>query len=110
VPDVSGLAPTAAATLPAALPSFFAAVVIRPSADSSGLSFFAIEDYSSARRAATQISTARAVVPIRRSVPMLPRQQERHAIVRSDSAVDALEANRLEMYPAPVYAVEHRTR
>ena len=39
VSDVSGVAPTAAATLPAALPSFFAAVVIMPSVDSSGLSF-----------------------------------------------------------------------
>ena len=48
MPDVSGVARTAAATLPAALPSFFAAVVITPSAaDSSGLSFFAIEHYSS---------------------------------------------------------------
>ena len=56
MPDVSGVAPTAAATLPAALPSFFAAVVIMPSVDSSGLSFFAIEDYSSARRWAADLN------------------------------------------------------
>ena len=54
--DVSGVAPTAAATLPAALPSFFAAVVIMPSVDSSGLSFFAIEDYSIARRWAADLN------------------------------------------------------
>lgn len=54
--DVSGAAPTAAATLPAALPSFFATVVIMPSVDSSGLSFFAIEDYSSARRWAADLN------------------------------------------------------
>jgi len=55
VPEVSGVAPTAAATLPAALPSFFAGVVIMVSVDSSGLSFFAIEDYSSARRWAADL-------------------------------------------------------
>ena len=47
MPDVSVVIPTAAVTLPVAVPSFFAAVVIMPSVD-SGLSFFAIEDYSSA--------------------------------------------------------------
>ena len=56
MPDVSVVAPTAAAPLPAALPGFFAPVVMMSSVDSSGLSFFAIEDYSSARRWAADLN------------------------------------------------------